>query len=114
MENENKLYIGTGGEKQFMELSRANRHGLLTLYRVFTRNHRYGNAAYDWKGRSITIKGKAVVLQWPVSCGDLDVHLMRLLPLRSASGGMSSASKGTLSGARSRKWARCCSRGCSN
>ena len=43
---------------------RANRHGLLTLYRVFTRNHRYGNAAYDWKGRSIKIEGKAVVLYW--------------------------------------------------
>lgn len=29
MENKNKLYIGTGGEKQFLELSRANRHGLI-------------------------------------------------------------------------------------
>ena len=44
---------------------RANRHGLLTLYRVFTRNHRYGNAAYDWPEREISVEGDAVMLRWP-------------------------------------------------
>lgn len=46
---------------------RANRHGLLTLYRVFTRNQRYGNAAYDWKDRKMHIEGDSVVLHWPAN-----------------------------------------------
>ena len=42
----------------------ANRHGLLSLYRVFTRNHRYGESAYDWPERELTVSGDAVVMRW--------------------------------------------------
>ena len=43
----------------------ANRHGMLSLYRIFSRNHRYGDAAYNWKERSISIKENTVVMKWP-------------------------------------------------
>ena len=46
---------------------KANRHGLLSLYRIFTRNHRYGDAAYNWKERSIEIKDKTVLMKWPAT-----------------------------------------------
>jgi hypothetical protein len=46
---------------------RANRHGLLSLYRVFTRNHRYGESAYDWPDREINIIDDAVLLRWPAT-----------------------------------------------
>lgn len=46
---------------------RANRHGLLTLYRVFTRNHRHGTAAYDWKEREMAVEDGAVVMRWAAS-----------------------------------------------
>jgi sugar phosphate isomerase/epimerase len=46
---------------------RANRHGLLTLYRVFTRNHRYGSAAYGWKEREMLIHGNSVIMHWPAT-----------------------------------------------
>ncbi len=42
----------------------ANRHGLLSLYRVFTRNQRYGESAYDWPEREITASGHAVEMRW--------------------------------------------------
>jgi sugar phosphate isomerase/epimerase/glucose/arabinose dehydrogenase len=45
----------------------ANRHGLLSLYRVFTRNHRYGNAAYDWPEREISVDGSSVLMHWPAT-----------------------------------------------
>lgn len=45
----------------------ANRHGLLTLYRVFTRNHRYGNSAYDWKEREMKTDGDTLVMTWPAT-----------------------------------------------
>lgn len=46
---------------------RANRHGLLSLYRVFTRNHRYGDAAYGWPEREISVIDEAVVMRWPAT-----------------------------------------------
>jgi hypothetical protein len=46
---------------------RANRHGLLTLYRVFTRNHRYGSAAYGWKEREMLIRENSVIMRWPAT-----------------------------------------------
>ena len=42
----------------------ANCHGLLSLYRVFTRNHRYGSAAYDWPEREISVKGNSLLMHW--------------------------------------------------
>lgn len=45
----------------------ANRHGLLSLYRVFTRNHRYGDAAYDWPEREISVADGALVMRWPAT-----------------------------------------------
>jgi sugar phosphate isomerase/epimerase len=45
----------------------ANRHGLLTLYRVFTRNHRYGDSAYDWKGREMKTDGDTLLMTWPAT-----------------------------------------------
>ena len=46
---------------------KANRHGLLSIYRIFTRNQRYGDAAYNWKVRSIEIKDKTVLMKWPAT-----------------------------------------------
>ncbi len=45
----------------------ANRHGLLSLYRVFTRNHRYGDSAYGWAEREISVIDGAVVMRWPAT-----------------------------------------------
>lgn len=47
----------------------ANRHGLLSLYRVFTRNHRYGESAYEWPEREITASGNTVEMRWPATAG---------------------------------------------
>lgn len=46
---------------------RANRHGLLSLYRVFTRNHRYGESAYDWPDREINIIDNTLHMRWPAT-----------------------------------------------
>lgn len=40
----------------------VNRHGLLTLYRVFTRNHLYGESAYDWNEREMNGMGWSSIL----------------------------------------------------
>jgi sugar phosphate isomerase/epimerase len=45
----------------------ANRHGLLSLYRVFTRNHRHGEAAYDWPEREISSADDSVLMRWPAT-----------------------------------------------
>jgi sugar phosphate isomerase/epimerase len=45
----------------------ANRHGLLTLYRVFTRNHRFGESAYEWPEREIISNGDTVEMRWPAT-----------------------------------------------
>jgi hypothetical protein len=46
-------------------LSRSN--GLLSHYRVFTTNHRYGNGAWDWPSTATLRDDGAVVVRWPAA-----------------------------------------------
>ncbi len=41
--------------------------GLGSFYRVFTRNHRYGTAAWDWPGQYQSLENGAVQIQWPAT-----------------------------------------------
>ena len=40
-------------------------YGILSHYRVFTTNRRYGTAAWDWPGTSELLAGGAVRITWP-------------------------------------------------
>jgi hypothetical protein len=41
--------------------------GLCSFYRVFTRNHRYGTAAWDWPGQYRLLENGTVQIQWPAT-----------------------------------------------
>ena len=56
------IYLPTG-----QRLDRSN--GLLSHYRVFTRDVRYGGGAWDWPSQAIVRDDGAVQIQWPSATG---------------------------------------------